>query len=116
MGLDFSHGNAHWSYGGFSRFREALAIHEGFFLNDMQGFDGERPWSAVTTDIKPLLDHSDCDGELTPEECAQVAPRLREILADWQERGHDTYDIHAGLELADAMDDCAKSGEILEFC
>jgi len=113
MGLDFSHGEAHWAYSGFMRFRARLAEHEGFDLRKMQGFDGSRSWDAVTTPIKPLLDHSDCDGELTPEECAQVYPRLREILADWPE---DDYDTRAGRELAEAMLECSATGENLEFC
>lgn len=113
MGLDFNNSDAHWAYSGFMRFRSRLAEHEGFSLADMQGFDGSRPWDEITTAIKPLLDHSDCDGELTPEECAQVAPRLREILATWNP---DEYDTKSGYELADGMDDCARNGESLEFC
>lgn len=42
---------------------------------------------ATPTTLRPLLDHSDCEGEMTPEECAQVAPRLAEIVRTLQE--HD---------------------------
>jgi hypothetical protein len=113
MGLDFHNSDAHWSYSGFARFRERLAKHEGFDLDEMQGFNGLRPWSEITTALKPLLDHSDGDGELTPEECAQVAPRLREVLAGWEQ---DDYDTHSGRLLADGMEWCAANGEPLEFC
>lgn len=120
MGLDFSHGEAHWAYSGFGRFREKLANAEGFNLNDMEGFlrlhETPRPmrsWDTVTTDLKPLLNHSDCDGELTPQECKQVAPRLKQIIADWplEDRDRDS-----GLELVAAMEHCAGHGENLEFC
>lgn len=121
MGIDFSHTDAHWSYGGFARFREALAKHEGIDLDAMEGFrrhGDDRPrisWSTVTTDLKPLLDHSDCDGQLTPEECRQVAPRLREVIdAIWPDERD--YDRRTGLELAHGMDVAAQAGEPLEFC
>ncbi|MFE3202161.1 hypothetical protein [Embleya sp. NPDC059237] len=77
MGLDFSHTDAHWSYSGFMRFREAIAAHEGIDLWQMQGFNSGPDaisWSTVTSPLKALLNHSDCDGHLTPEECAVVAP------------------------------------------
>lgn len=119
MGLDFSHTDAHWSYGGFNRFRTVLARHEGIDLDRMEGFrrrGDERPrlaWDATTTPLRPLLDHSDCDGELTPEECSQVAPRLREVVsALWQPGDHD-HD--AGLALADGMEAAATAGELFEF-
>lgn len=120
MGLDFSHGDAHWPYGGFMRFRNALAAYEGIHLTDMEGFHRYREpdhpmrsWDTVTTPLKPLLDHSDCDGELTPEECRQVAPRLREVIdAIWPQDGHERQ---AGLRLAEAMDAAAAAGEPLEF-
>lgn len=119
MGVDFSHCEAQWAYSGFGRFREAIAKHEGIDLTQMQGFQrygDERPridWDTITTPLKPLLDHSDCDGELTPEECAQVAPRLREVIeAVWPT---DCYDRRSGLELVTGMEAAAAAGENLEF-
>src|SRR3546814_10466403 len=55
MGLDFSHTDAHWAYSGFTRFRRALAKHEGIDLDAMEGFQrhgDDRPrvsWNTVTT-------------------------------------------------------------------
>ncbi len=127
MGLDFSHTEAHWSYGGFGRFREALAEHEGFKLNEMHGFcapwrgDGpeahpNRSWDEIASPLKPLLNHSDCDGDLSPEECAQIAPRLREVVdAIWPEGG-DGYDREHGLLLAEGLELAASEGERFEFC
>lgn len=136
MGLGFSHRygpdpddyslfDVHWSYSGFMRFRRALAKAEGLNLDDMQGYadypvgvetaaPGRAiPWSSVSTPLEPLLNHSDCDGELTPDECAQIAPRLKEIVSDWP---IDDYDRNAGLGLVAAMEHCAEHGENLEFC
>jgi hypothetical protein len=102
-----------WSYGGFSRFRERLAEAESFRLSDMKGFGGKRQWDTVTTTLAPLLDHSDCDGEMAPDECRQVWPRLEEIVRSWgPEIGltgtaaddwvHD-YDVQNGLALVQLM-------------
>lgn len=120
MGLDFSHTDAYWSYGGFHRFRRAIAAHEGIDLDKMYGFarhGDDTPklsWDTITTPLKPLLNHSDCDGELAPDECRQVAPKLREVIdAVWPE---DCYDRQAGLELANGMDAAAAAGEPLQFC
>lgn len=40
----------------------------------MDGFGGDVSFDTISDPIKPLLDHSDCEGELTPEECAGTAP------------------------------------------
>ena len=123
MGLDISPGDAHWSYGGFHHFRERLATIEGFTLDEMSGFapfDAPqdwtgRSWDDVDTPLKPLLNHSDCDGDLSPEECAQIAPRLREVvIALWPDE--NDYNRKSGLALAEGMERAAAAGERLEFC
>lgn len=121
MGIDFSHSDAHWSYGGFHNFRAMLAEHEGIDLDQMQGSarvgdDGPRiSWDTVLTPLKPLLDHSDCDGNLSPEDCAAIAPHLRKVVCEiWT--NPDAYDRVSGLELADGMADAAAAGETFEFC
>lgn len=70
-------------------------------------------WDKVKDDIAPLLNHSDCDGILTPEECRKVAPRLRELVKGWPD---DDKDKIKALELADGMERAAKNNENLEFC
>jgi len=122
MGLDFRPGKASWSYGGFHRFRVRLAREIDIDLNQMEGFF--RPWAgqleedfvgysweSVIDPIKYLLNHSDCDGILIPWECSVVAPRLRELVVEWE----DGYDKTNALMLADAMDQCVKEGIDLEF-
>lgn len=136
MGLDFNHRTAdgdrsrccpHWSYSGFNVFRTRLAASEGFDLDEMQGFGkgeyftaervpGTRSWDEIDTPLKPLLNHSDCDGLLTAAECAQVAPRLREVVNGWPDTIETQYDRWSALHLAHCMDVCAASGENLEFC
>ena len=123
MGIDFSHTQAQWSYTGFGAFRRALAVFEGFELDDMEGFGGDRDWSTVATDLAPLLNHSDCDGEMSPDECRQVAPRLRAVIdelwpaerAVWEIDPSAHFNRHAGLALADGMDAAAAADEHLQF-
>jgi hypothetical protein len=104
----------------FGRFRDALAAHEGIDLGQMEGFRSlgdERPripWDSVSTPLEPFLNHSDCDGELTPEQCRRVAPRLREVVAALWSPGDYNHD--AGLLLADGMDAAAATEEPLQFC
>lgn len=79
----------------------------------MDGFkEGGRSWVKIADGIKPLLTHSDCEGELSVEEMKLVAPRLRELVADW-EGGHDKS---SALLLADDMDRLIQIGEPLVFC
>lgn len=111
MGVDFSHGDASWAYSGFNRFRTRLASEIGMELEKMEGFGGDTPWGNYADDILPFLNHSDCDGELSPEECAKIAPRIRALVASWPE----DYDHQKALRLADGMEEAANAQETFEF-
>jgi hypothetical protein len=121
----------HWAYGGFHRFRSAVAAAVGIELDQMQGFRvsyvpdvlGERSWDDVPEQARPLtpfLNHSDCDGELGPVECGTVAPALREAIERaWPglgPEGHDVYDRCQGLDLVELMTWCAEHHVPLVFC
>lgn len=117
MGLDFSHTNAHWAYSGFMRFRERLAAEIGIDLNKMEGFNKENDykglsWEKIVDPIKFLLDHSDCEDDLSPELCSKVAPRLRELVSSWDD---DDYDKEQALLLAEGMELAFSKNEPLEF-
>lgn len=120
MGLDFSHCDAHWSYSGFNSFRRRLAKEIGVDLDSMRGFGGLRggeygtvPWDTVDDPIRPLLNHSDCDGGMPPADCRAVAARLRELVASWPEGDYDRVNA---LSLAGGMEAAYFAGEPLEFC
>jgi hypothetical protein len=122
MGLDFSHGGAHFSYGGFMDFRIALAKEIGIpDLRAMKGFGGDISWDDITDPLKDLLYHSDCEGHLTPTQCKKIAPRLREIVDGWEKtHGVDSpfcfFIRTETLKLADGMVEAAKNKERFEFC
>ena len=69
-------------------------------------------WKHIKDDIVILLNHSDCDGEITAEECLKVAPRLRHLVEDWHE---DDFDKEEFLKLAEGMELAAANGEPLNF-
>ena len=112
MGLDFSHGNAHFTYSGFGRFRKRLAREIGIDLDEMDGFGGEKRWDGIQDPIVHLLNHSDCEGCLPPDVCEVVAKRLRELASvfadeDWMKS--------AGMDLAKSMEEAAAQGCCLQF-
>ncbi|WP_100487859.1 hypothetical protein [Sporolactobacillus pectinivorans] len=112
MGINFSHCDAHWCYGLFHEFRVKLAREIGMDLNKMEGFGGNMSFSDFNDDILPLLNHSDCEGELSAEECRHVAPRLREIIASWNEEDY----LQEALSLAEGMELAARKSQSLIFC
>lgn len=109
-----------WSYSGFHRFRRELATLIGIEdLDQMQGFHPvgfgiEWPDPRVEP-LVHLLSHSDCDGVLSSEQCAAVAPRLRALLGSID----DGYDREMAERLAAAMERVARLGDRaaeLVFC
>lgn len=114
MGLNFSHGGAQWSCGGFNDFRRRLAEQVGIPLGMMQGWGGTVPWTRVSDPIVPLLTHSDNSGDLAPDVCAIVALRLEELIAEWPQDGWD-HDRDNGFRLAAGMRECARLGVPLVF-
>lgn len=113
MGLDFSPGEAHWSYSGFNEFRRKLAAEINIDLGEMEGFGGPISWDGVRDPIKPLLNHSDCDGELSVSECIVVYPRLLELVKNWDD---ENYHKEQAKILADDMKHCVKNEKPLRFC
>jgi hypothetical protein len=66
--------------------------------------------------IYPLLDHSDCDGEMGPDDCGQVGMQLKEIVKEWKgEDLEEQYLIEFGNKLADVMLKCFREGNTLLF-
>ena len=113
MGLNVSHGAFNGSYGYFAIFREGLAKKIGVDLNEMRGFGGRKSFKHVKHKIVPLLNHSDCDGVLFPDQCKQIAEGLDEIIqahkGSEDDIIQDAIQFRDGCLLAYAMD------EVMEF-
>ena len=82
MGLDTTHDAWHGPYSNFNNWREYLAEKVGFNLREMIGFGGSKEWTAelMEHDLYPLLNHSDCDGILTVEDCKRVSIGLQNMI------------------------------------
>lgn len=138
MGLSI--GETHWAYGGFADFRRRLAFEEDINLDDMAGFEREvfpgsgewvgkaLPWhdeaGKPITVLEPLLNHSDCGGELTWEQCDQIVDRLEEILQGWEMESLWKYGsvewvvgeyVRRGEDMVEEMRKCIANKESLEF-
>ena len=119
MGLDFSHGEARWAYSGFMRFRSMLAetlgydvpLHEMYGNNTHDIMKDEAIW--------PLINHSDCEGELTVAEMEQILPQLKAIVAAW-EAGYLVTDVTSEIQrasnLIESMEFAIEDNESLGFC
>lgn len=113
VGIDFSHGNASWSYSGFNSFRNKLVkeLDIGITFNNM--CDNMNMSPVKGQGIYPLLNHSDCDGELTPDEMSVILPQLREIVSKWPD---DDFDKQQGKALIKGMEDAMSEKTNLHFC
>lgn len=112
MGIDFSHGDAHWAYSGFMRFRNKLAEALGYVVPLSTMYDDGSYTCMVNEPIWPLINHSDCEGELTVEEMQQIIPQLEDIINRWDD---DDYDKSHGLDLVESMQEAINENESLEF-
>ncbi|WP_220506377.1 hypothetical protein [Microbispora sp. H10830] len=110
--------NVSWSCTWFGYFRRELATAEGFDLDSMAGFGGDRSWDTVETSLAPLLNHPDDSGDLTAAECAQVLPRLSEIISSWRTRPSEHWQAYAerGQDLIEVLQVCIRQGVSLMFC
>jgi len=113
MGLDVSHDAWSGAYSRFNRFRVELCNVCGLGnLERYEGFGGQKPWP--TKEEEPatiLLNHSDCDGEISTADCAPLAVRLRAIVAflpnwDWAPEA---------IRFAEGCEAAAAANEPLEF-
>lgn len=117
MGLDINPGGAHWSYSGFNQFRRDLAKEEGLNIQDMAGYGGTLEWDDTATDLRPLFNHSDCDGYIDAFDCEDMVPRLKQISEAWKsdsEVGRQYY-IDQLDSLIKGMEHCAEHGCALVF-
>lgn len=119
MGIDFSHGEAHWAYSGFMRFRSLLAETLGYRTPLSEMYNSGTHDVMKNEPIWPLINHSDCDGELTVEEMKQILPQLIAIVNIWEGQ-HDgspgKYEIERTNAFIDGMKIAIDDDETFEFC
>jgi hypothetical protein len=118
MGLDVSHNCWSGAYSAFHRWRDAVATAAGFGSIDLyQGFGGELEWPEDPLVV--LLHHSDCDGDIAPEDCAPLADALERLIPMLDEMGdgggHVGYYGKAARRFVAGLRAAAEVGEPVEF-
>ena len=122
MGLNCTHGCWDGPYSYFNAFREWVAKQIGIDLNAMVGFQRSYPhtevigisWDTVDHPIKPLLNHSDCDGELTVKECDSISKGALMILEDIPVGEYNEF-ADALYKFANGCKDAIDKNENVEF-
>ena len=59
---------------------------------------GTIKWDTIKDDLKYLLNHSDCDGHITPLRCKKIADRLSSLL-EGKKIPEDIFSSTEGLYL-----------------
>lgn len=126
MGLDTSHNCWHGPYSSFNEFRLALAKCIGIDIEEYRGYgnpSATKDLKSIDHGIRPLLDHSDCDGELSPEEAKMIADGLQDILNRIEKDSPDEIDRKYGVwkfinRIEKFRDGCIlawENNEIIDF-
>lgn len=128
MGLDTSHDCWHGPYGGFSRWRTALARAAGYKVTDEVRLGEpqyELPWDMFEDknyqgewDSPPgddpllfLLVHSDCDGVIHPAQGIHIAARLEQLIPLLD----DEWTVQKTRQFDDGLRKAAEAGEDVDF-
>lgn len=121
MGLDTSHDAWHGSYSSFHKWRKIIANRAGYPpLDSMVGFGGTQDWATAPGDrrLYPLINHSDCDGEISPLHCARIAEGLEALipsLAYDNASVEDAWVYRATITFRDGCLRAAAANEPLDF-
>lgn len=135
MGLDTSHDCWHGAYSAFNRWRNKLAEVAGYhFFKAGDPPLYEQPlidWGHVTQDqlygkwdetpkdpLLVLIAHSDCEGEIYPQQAGPLADRLEELLPllpDGEGGGHIVSWKAKTQQFIDGLRAAFKANEPVEF-
>ena len=115
MGLTISHNAFAASYGTFRDYRIYLAKLTDINLKTMMGFGAKQAeaisWDTVDDDLKILLDHSDCDGEISVKDCILLKRRLVQLLLVM----HDHFWFEITCEFLYGLNQAISKNEKLIF-
>ena len=95
MGLDCSHDAFHGAYSSFDRFRQAVAKaiggsfpeHKDRELDPQMWYWGDGYSKETHPGLYVFLCHSDCGGDISPEDCEKVADELEVLLPAIESQG-----------------------------
>jgi hypothetical protein len=109
-----------WPYHMFNSFRHRIArscgLKDVYANTETDMYKTGRYKELGDSPIYPFIEHSDCDGEMGPEECGPVGAYLKVLIEEWLgEDPQEIIDIKNGKRLAEAMLKCHEKGETLLF-
>jgi len=95
MGLDCSHDAFSGAYSSFSRFRKVIVTlmdgsfppHEDKSLDPNSWYWSNQYSQETHPGLFVFLCHSDCDGEISPEDCKKIADEMEALLPKIDEMG-----------------------------
>ena len=112
MGVNFSHCSAGWSYIAFNQFRARLVKVIGGYPPLVQLYNENNVEVLSDELIYPLINHSDYEGNLTPEEMTKIILQLEDIIELWDDKDYDKIQAQ---ELIRGMKVAIERNECLEF-
>ena len=119
MGLDTTHNCWHGPYSSFNRFRESLAEQIGISLDDYIGYDNPnatKELRSIKHNIRPLLNHSDCDGILPLRQCKLIVDGLNDILENFNDKIEADYNFKENIiQFRDGCLLAIKNKEVVRF-
>lgn len=117
MGLDTTHNCWHGPYSSFNRFRRSLGHQIGINIDDYDGYGGTiHKLEEMKHDLKPLFNHSDCDGRLTVNECKSIVKGLNNILENFNSEIESDYNFKEQIiQFRDGCFDAVSKKEMVHF-
>lgn len=119
MGLDTTHGCWNGPYSSFGRFLKALGQQIGIDLDEYIGYGdkGTKDLTTIDHDLRPLFDHSDCDGELTVEESKQIVRGFDDVIEnfDVEKEGYYNGLMDSIIQFKNGLSKAISKREIVYF-
>lgn len=124
MGLNCSHDAFDGAYSAFHMFRGAVCVAAGGVWDNEGRWEISEDIYNANAGLVEFLNHSDCDGEISPEMCVKVADDLEKLLPiiEVNDNGGSGHIARAGgftgttKKFIAGCREAAKLGEPLEFC
>jgi len=102
--------------------RKTIAEKIGINLKAMEGYcENGIPWDEVPSrGLNKLLHHSDCDGEISPEDGIEIAEDLESILEELKTEEGDYWHPHgwvydSAVKFINGLRDAYSKNENVEF-
>lgn len=115
MGLLVTHGCWEGAYSSFHHFRAALVEAAGGSVCPSR--IGGYVLDGISQDdpLMVLVTHSDCDGEISVEQGARLAPRLRELADLIPEGPEQDRWMEEARQFARGLEVAGRAGEAVRF-